>query len=301
MSAVPRVTIGVPVYNGERYLAAALAALRAQDFDDFAVVVADNASTDATADIAREVAGADPRFSYVRHARNVGGARNFNWLIERGRCSPLFAWAHYDDVRGPTWLRRSVEVLDAAGEDTLCAVPRVVLIDALGREVGEHNDSCLDLASGPPHRRLDAVLRDHVEQVHYGLMRTAALRRAGGVAVSTAAEMVLPAALALRGRLEMVPERGLLRIRKHAERHGGDRATEAAWVDPDRPRRVFPYARSTALLLRAVAAAPIDGAERARCLATVLRRWTVPGWRMVAGDVARLPWDAGLVGSAPPR
>jgi hypothetical protein len=230
----------------------------------------------------------------------MGGARNCNWLLERAR-SPLFAWAHHDDERSPTWLRRSIEVLDAAGEDALCAVPRLVLTDADGREVGEHGDGDLDLSSGPPHRRLSAVLQLHVGQAHFGLMRTAVLRAAGGVAVSTAGEMVLPAALALRGRLEVVPERGLLRIRQYAERHGGNRAAEAAWVNPDRPPTVFPYSRSTVLLLRSVAAAPLDPAERARCIATVLRRWTVPRWRTFVGDVARLPWDAGLVRGAPQR
>lgn len=300
MTAAARVTVGVPVHDGERYLAAALAALRAQDYDDFAVVVADNASTDATGEIARAVADADPRFTYVRHPRNVGGARNSNWLLERAR-SPLFAWAYHDDVRDPAWLRRSVEVLDAAGEAAVCAVPRVVLVDADGREVGEHGDGDPDLASGltsgAPHRRLGAVLRRMVGQVQFGVVRTAVLRAVGGVTVSTAGEMVLPAALALRGRLPVVPERGLLGIRQHPERHGGDRASEAAWVDPDRPRTLFPYSRSTALLLRAVAAAPLDPAERARCTATVLGRWTVPGWRTIAGDVVRLPWDAGLVRS----
>ncbi len=300
MTAVPRVTVGVPVHDGERYLEAALAALQAQDYDDFAVVVADNASTDATGEIARAVAGADPRFTYVRHPRNVGGAHNSNWLLERAR-SPLFAWAYHDDVRDPAWLRRSVEVLDAAGEEAVCAVPRVVLVDAGGREVGEHGDGDPDLASGltstAPHRRLGAVLRRMVGQVQFGVVRTAVLRAVGGVTVSTAGEMVLPAALAMRGRLPVVPERGLLGIRQHPERHGGDRASEAAWVDPDRPRTLFPYSRSTSLLLRAVAAAPLDPAERARCAATVLGRWTVPGWRTIAGDVARLPWDAGLVRS----
>ncbi|WP_278235251.1 glycosyltransferase family A protein [Isoptericola sp. AK164] len=299
MSAAPRVTIGVPVHDGERYLPRALAALERQDVDDFAVVVADNASTDGTQEIARAVAARDPRFSYVRHEANIGGGRNAAWLLDHAR-SPLFAWAYHDDVREASWLRRSVEVLDDAGTAAVCAVPRVVLVDSQDREVGHHKDGDADLADGmaaaAPHRRLATVLRRMVGQVGFGLMRTAAARGAGGVSVSTAGEMVLPAALSLAGRLEVVPERGLLQIRVHEGRHGGDRASEAAWVDPSRPRTVFPYSRSTALLLQAVASAPLDRAERARCAATVLGRWTVPGWRSVAGDLVRLPWDAGLVG-----
>ena len=300
MTAPPRVTIGVPVHDGERYLPQALAALERQDLGDLAVVVADNASTDGTQEIGREAAARDPRFTYVRHEANIGGGRNAAWLLDHAR-SPLFAWAYHDDVRSETWLRRSVEVLDDAGPGAVCAVPRVVLVDTEGREVGEHQDGDADLAGGlaasAPHRRLGTVLRRMVGQVGFGLMRTAAARAAGGVRVSTAGEMVLPAALALAGRLEVVPERGLLHIRAHDQRHGGDRASEAAWVDPSRPRTVFPYSRSTFLLLGAVGAAPLDVVERARCAATVLGRWTVPGWRTVAGDLVRLPQDAGLVGS----
>ena len=300
MTTVPPVTIGVPVHDGERYLPRALAALQGQDFADFAVVVADNASTDGTQEIGRAAAARDPRFTYVRHEVNVGGAHNAEWLLDHAR-SPLFAWAYHDDLRDPAWLRRSVEVLGDAGAAAVCAVPRVVLVDTEDREVGEHQDGDAALADGlagpSPHVRLGTVLRRMVGQVGFGLMRTAAARAAGGVRVSTAGEMVLPAALALAGRLEVVPERGLLRIRAHDERHGGDRATEAAWVDPSRPRTVFPYSRSTFLLLQAVGAAPLDAAERVRCAATVLGRWTVPGWRTIVGDLARLPRDAGLVGS----
>ncbi|MEL7976742.1 glycosyltransferase family A protein [Isoptericola sp. F-RaC21] len=301
MTAVPPVTIGVPVHDGERYLPQALAALQAQEFADLAVIVADNASTDGTQEIAREAAARDPRVTYVRHDANIGGGRNAEWLLDHAR-SPLFAWAYHDDLREPAWLRRSVEVLDDAGPGAVCAVPRVVLVDTEGREVGEHHDGDAALADGlagpSPHVRMGTVLRRMVGQVGFGLMRTAAARAAGGIRVSTAGEMVLPAALALAGRLEVVPERGLLRIRAHDGRHGGDRDSEAAWVDPSRPRTVFPYSRSTILLLQAVGAAPLDRAERARCAATVLGRWTAPGWRSIVGDLARLPRDAGLVGAS---
>ena len=76
-AAEPVLTIGVPVFNGERYLAQALAGIRAQTFTDFRVVISDNASTDATPDIARAAAREDPRIEYRRRERNLGLVGNW--------------------------------------------------------------------------------------------------------------------------------------------------------------------------------------------------------------------------------
>src|SRR5690606_27125551 len=90
------ITIGVPVVTGERYLAEALAALREQTLTDIEVVIADNASTDRTAEIAREVARADRRFHYVRRERNLGLVENYNRVFAE-TSGEFFAWHAADD------------------------------------------------------------------------------------------------------------------------------------------------------------------------------------------------------------
>ena len=74
--APPRVSIGVPVYNGDRFLAETLDAILAQTFADFEVVIVDNASTDRTAEIGQAYAARDPRISYQRNPANIGAMRN---------------------------------------------------------------------------------------------------------------------------------------------------------------------------------------------------------------------------------
>jgi glycosyltransferase involved in cell wall biosynthesis len=74
----PRVSIGMPVYNGEPYLTRALDALLAQSFTDFELIISDNASTDATETICREYAARDRRIRYYRCNENHGAAWNFN-------------------------------------------------------------------------------------------------------------------------------------------------------------------------------------------------------------------------------
>jgi len=295
--AAPPLTIGVPVYNGEDYLDHALASIARQTFTDFRVVVGDNASTDATPDIASSWAARDDRFVHVRHAENIGGARNADYLLDRSE-SPWFKWAYYDDVLAPELLERSFEAIGQSPPDTVLACPRVLLVDPDDQVVGEHADGDLHMDQDLPHERLRVVLSRVVGQVQFGVMRTAVGRQAGGVGVSLGSEMVLPASIALRGRIVMVPGQ-LFSVRVHPARHGGDRASELAWVDPSRPRVAFPYSRSVPLLLRAVLRARLGSAETTRCLLTTVRCEARPGLRALAGDVVRLPRDLGLVGRRP--
>ena len=69
------VSIGVPVYNGEPYLEEALRAIANQTYADFEVIISDNASTDATADICDLFTSTDDRFRVVRHEENLDSPR----------------------------------------------------------------------------------------------------------------------------------------------------------------------------------------------------------------------------------
>ena len=107
----PRLTVGLPTYNGEEYLAQALDSLLAQTFTDFELIISDNASTDATESIARAYAARDPRIRYVRHPRNRGSAFNHTYVIREAR-GEYFKWASDDDLYAPDLLERCVEALD---------------------------------------------------------------------------------------------------------------------------------------------------------------------------------------------
>ena len=99
MNAVPRLTVGLPVYNGEKYLAESLDALLGQSYGDFELIISDNASTDATEAICREYAAKDPRITYLRQPANIGATPNHNFVFEQSH-TELFKWASYDDLYG---------------------------------------------------------------------------------------------------------------------------------------------------------------------------------------------------------
>ena len=109
---VPSVSIGMPVFNGERTLLAALDSLLAQSFTDFELIISDNASTDQTESICREYAARDNRIRYVRQGTNIGAAANFKFVLAEAR-GEYFMWAACDDMRSPNFVEVNARFLSA--------------------------------------------------------------------------------------------------------------------------------------------------------------------------------------------
>ena len=107
---VPRVSIGLPVFNGERYLVSTIDSILAQRFTDFELIVSDNASTDRTGEICRDYAHRDPRVRYFRNERNLGVGPNYDGCFHRAR-GTYFKWASNDDLLAPTYLLKAVASL----------------------------------------------------------------------------------------------------------------------------------------------------------------------------------------------
>jgi glycosyltransferase involved in cell wall biosynthesis len=150
MISPPRITIGVPVYNGERHLRQALDSLLAQDTTDFRLVISDNASTDRTAEICQAYVARDPRVSYVRNEKNLGAAANYNRLLHMAT-TPYFKWASADDVCEPQLLTRCLEVLEAR-PNVVLAYPKTVLIDEDDHFLRNHDDRLHMPFPGPAER-----------------------------------------------------------------------------------------------------------------------------------------------------
>jgi glycosyltransferase involved in cell wall biosynthesis len=92
----PLVSIGLPVFNGEKYLRQALDSLMAQEFTDFELIISDNASTDTTEHLCKEYAAQDARIRYIRQTNNIGAVKNFEFVLQEAH-SEFFMWAAADD------------------------------------------------------------------------------------------------------------------------------------------------------------------------------------------------------------
>lgn len=104
------VSIGMPVYNGERYIRDALNALLQQTFANFELIISDNASSDQTESICREYARRDTRIIYFRQKENMGAAANFQFVLDRAQAD-LFMWAAYDDEWAKNYLMDATALL----------------------------------------------------------------------------------------------------------------------------------------------------------------------------------------------
>ena len=92
----PSLSIGLPVYNGERFLAKAIASLLIQEFEDFELIISDNGSNDKTEAICRDAAARDSRVRYLRSNENRGATWNFRRVLEAAS-GEFFKYAAYDD------------------------------------------------------------------------------------------------------------------------------------------------------------------------------------------------------------
>jgi len=127
---MPKVSIGLPVYNGEKYLREMLESALAQTYEDIEIVICDNASTDGTMDICAELAKTDGRIRYIRNAENIGACPNYNRTFQEST-GEYFAWAAHDDRYAPTFIEKCVEVLDT-NQDMALVYTGIELIDGSG-------------------------------------------------------------------------------------------------------------------------------------------------------------------------
>lgn len=285
--AAPPISVGLPVYNGERYLEESIRSVLGQTFTDLELVITDNASDDATESICRAAAARDQRVRYLRATRNRGGAWNFG-AVPRVARSPLFAYQSHDDLRDPRFLESCLRSRTER-PDAVLWYARAARIDAQGASTGTFADS-LELLEDTPHERLRSFFRQHRSaNALYGLIDRAALVSARPMATHHSADTVLLADLALRGRFVEVPEVLFLR-RVHEEMSHAGRSDEEIerWWDPSSRRTVsMRRTRMFEGFIRVCATAPVDGAERGRCVREVVAYWLPRYGRHMAGEVRR--------------
>ena len=283
VNAVPRLTIGLPVYNGEQFLGEALDALLGQTYEDFELIVADNASTDGTADIGRRYAQADSRVRYIRHERNIGLVANHVFVVDEARCE-LFKCAAHDDLYGRDLMARCVEALDE-NPDAVLAHSWSAVIDESRNVTGTFGPGRpMDSPRAP--ERFRTVLFDGCHDYEYGVTRTQALRRMTRRGSYHHADRTFNAELALHGRFHQVPDWLYFR-REHAGRPPQTVRDRCAIFDPRRADRVrHPVARLYAEYLwsyiPAIRNAPLSSSERRECYG-LLAQWMASRALPVAG------------------
>lgn len=267
----PLVSIGLPVYNGDRYLETSARSLLAQTYRNIELIICDNASNDDTEAICRRLAGEDLRVRYYRNGTNIGGAKNHNLTFEFAR-GEYFRWAAHDDIAHPELIERCIAVLEADRGVVVCHTS-FEHIDADGTVVGDvTRNHC---GSPLPSQRFAAMAsaRDYCEET-YGVIRSEVFARTKLQQDYTGSDRTLMSEIALYGRFHNVAET-LFQKRLHPGNQYVDWRTRMAWFgDQYRGKLVLPWWKQFADYVRVIGRVPLTSGERRQCRIFMVR-WLV--------------------------
>ncbi|MEZ4281083.1 MAG: glycosyltransferase family A protein [Myxococcota bacterium] len=294
----PRVSFGVPVRNGEATIGRCLDSILQQDFQDFEVIVSDNASTDSTCARVESIAARDPRVRLVRQATNVGLIENFNALARAAR-GELFRWVGADDWLEPEYTSTCVSALDAH-PDAIVATSGFDLVDPAGGSIAR--DYVGEFLESPkPTRRLARLLWFFhaglgLYEANYCLIRHESLLASGLLPIHRKCDWLFSARLCLQGPFVHVPKRLFHR----------------SWTNPDRAAlaglasRLHPVPRPALEqsiwqlyrgLAGVVAGAELGLADRLLCQLMVLQFCLSDGGMRVLRSVRQFRRSLGLTRS----
>lgn len=294
-----RVSIGIPVYNGEQFVAHAIQSVLDQSYQDWELIISDNASTDGTQAICESFAELDPRIKYFRATENHGAAWNFNEVFHKAS-GELFRWLSHDDYLMPTVIEKCVEALDQNPDCVGCATATGAIdedgyriLDDLAGEVDLH---CQGLTEASERRRLEYSRIDDPADRYlgiliysrrcneiYGLMRRSQMAQSQLHPTYCGGDKVLLAELAMMGKIHELPEL-LFYVRWHDTRFTSNSSTKeqdehmstekkSAFALPHQYRSTFGY-------LGLIRRRKLSFGQRAKCLLYWLRftfqvsKWT---------------------------
>lgn len=198
-----KLSIGLPVYNGEKFIKASINSILAQTFTDFELIISDNASTDKTEEICRAYAAQDSRIRYYRNDKNIGCSGNFNRVFELST-GEYFKWVAYDDLHAPDFLEKCIAALDQDPSIILCH-SQAYFIDEQEKFLQTYDIKC-NTNSSKPSQRFHELLIKHLCYQIYGVIRASALRSIPPMGSYAHADGILLLRLGLLGRFYEIPE-----------------------------------------------------------------------------------------------
>jgi len=266
----PLVTIGMPIYNEERYLERSLASLLAQDYPNIQILISDNASTDRTGEIALQVSRQDPRVRYSRSESNIGSAANFRRVAEMAE-GKYFMWAAGHDEWSENLVSDSVAALESAESASLAFATSYWIDDAGKRE--DRDTDYPDTRGMSLFARFFTVFWGNMHPV-LGVIRLDSLRRTRSMQSFAGADLVLLSDLILMGdfvraRKAWWHRRDVRAKEGHSERLKRYKSREYG-QSTGKLDRVFPLLRLPVSLISTVCRSKISLLQKAVLLLVLL-------------------------------
>jgi glycosyltransferase involved in cell wall biosynthesis len=282
----PRVSIGMPVYNAEKYLEEALKSVLAQTYSDFELILLDNASTDRTGAICQSYVEKDSRVHYFCNENNIGIAPNFNKVFQISN-SEYFKWAAHDDILAPEFLVSCVRALDDHADVVIC-YPRAKIIDDTGTYIVDY-DPGPDTSSIKPHERFRSlILYPEYAIQQMGLIRSSVMRQTVLMGSYPSSDEIFLAELSLLGRYYEIPER-LFIYRRYNEQLAQklDQRSRVPFFDTAlRGKIVLPKWLYFFSCIKIIHRNQLSWNERLHCYMTMVRWLLIPAhFRALGKDV----------------
>ena len=289
----PRLSIGLPVFNGEKYLRQAIDSILAQTYQNFELIISDNASTDGTEKICREYLKKDSRIKYYRNRSNLGATLNWNNVFKLST-GVYFKWVAHDDMMEPEFLSKCINVLEQDPSIILCHSKNAI-INEHDKLVGRYDLGTI-VDSQKPHDRLSQLLlKKGVPWLIFGVFRRDALSKSPLFKGYIGSDWNLLTEISLIGRIYEIPELLFLR-RDHDQSYTDshyskpgivhDYRTESLWWTGNRrPLLVFPHFRNCLEFFKSVNHVAMSFSERRLCYSEILRWILGRGRRLMKWDL----------------
>ena len=289
----PKVSIGLPVYNGENYLGEAIESILGQTYQNIEIVITDNASVDRTREICEKYAAVDDRVKYFRNKHNLGAAPNFNKSFEFAT-GKYFKWMAHDDILVPTFVEKCVTILEENPDVVLCYSSTSV-INNKGEVIKDYDFSGRTNSPNLQQRFAALLLSSDMCYEIFGLIRSNLLAQTSLMGNFGHGDGVLLSRLSLEGRFYEIPE-NLLRVRSHEEQslasYAGtdkygrpDYHSYTQWFDSSKKGKlIFPNWRILYEFFKTPWQVHLKLSDRAYCHFHLVR-WGKRHWRYLVGDI----------------
>lgn len=187
-----KVSVGLPVYNGGKFIQRRLDSILNQTFTDFELIISDNASNDATSKICQEYIKKDKRIRYFRQNKNIGIVQNWNFVLQQAKYE-YFVWASVDDLWNPNFLEKNIKILSSK-KNVVCSISNVNEFDSQSSNFYSIKNNSITTSimkklrsrfrkinmhtlSGPYEEKIKDYLNSYMCNVIYGVFRTDELRK----------------------------------------------------------------------------------------------------------------------------
>lgn len=181
-----KITIGIPVFNGEKSIKKTLDSIVQQTFTDFHVIISDNHSTDNTEKICKEYSKKYFNIEYYRQNENKGPLTNFKFVLDSAN-SEYFVWLAADDWWEPTFLEKNINILQKNNNfvGSLCSITNQIvnqkqdflIIKIIKKILHPMGPIGLHTITGTYYNKVRFYLKNSSCNIFYSVFRTNELKK----------------------------------------------------------------------------------------------------------------------------